>query len=302
MARSNYLAPVSCLVLLAPFLFLIEFCQGQTHDLRDDQILPTAIDAITANYAKLTTIRAKLYSVILDPKVDKAQIRTFPLEIGGVVNFTEAPRIATRVYFTAKGQDYRHERQGRAVSILQDGVFTQHNFKTNRTQTRPLSESGSMVELDPRTFGGRDQRYGLVELMNESQLISAEFQDGGIVTIETRAEAAAERGRSSATHRYTLDRERNWLPTRVIALHEDGLIATVTEFEYDEVLPNTWFIKQVTTNYAGRYEIREISPEVQWSQTHLVYTFGQPEFNVLISDSELTSLKPFAIEETESDR
>ncbi len=118
------------------------------------------------------------------------------------------------------------------------------------------------------------------------------FPVGGVVEIEAEIIPDEKTGHRGARYRYTLDRERNWLPIRVVSLRKDGMIGVVTDFEYNEVLPKTWFAKQVATNYAGSYEIREITPEVQWSKTHLVYTFGQPEFNVAVSDAELTSLEP----------
>lgn len=286
--------------IVALLLSPITYSHGQTTELRDAEILPTAIDAIVGNYEKLTTIRAKLYTVHLDSEVDKEQVRTFEVKGGDRITFTEAPRTARRVYFTSKGQDYRYEHRGQAVYICKDGTLTQHSFATSRTRSWPLSKSPGLVEMDPRTLGGRDVRYGLLSQIKESQLISADFRDDGIVEIATLSKVAAKRGQTTATHCYTLDRNRSWLPTRVVALRADGLIANVKDFEYDEVLPKTWFMKQVTTNYAGRYEIREISSDVQWSQTHLVYTFGQPEFNVPVSDAELTLLRPITIEEIEN--
>lgn len=117
------------------------------------------------------------------------------------------------------------------------------------------------------------------------------FPVGGVVEIEAEIIPDEKTRHRGARYRYALDRERNWLPIRVVSLRKDGMIGVVTDFEYNGVLPKTWFVKQVATNYAGSYEIREITPEVQWSQTHLVYTFGQPEFNDAASDAELTSLE-----------
>lgn len=279
---------------LAVVLSSFSCTHAQTRELDDSEILPAAIEAIIDNYEKLNTIQARLYSIDLDPKIDKKRTRTLALKGGGRMTLTESPRTTTRVYFASKGKNYRHERQGGFICNLIDGRLTQYNPKTKRVQTRRLRDSGSLVALDPRMLGGRDHRVGLVDQLKDSQLISVNFHDGGIVEISARTNAAAEHGQTDASHRYTLDSGRNWLPIRVIAFRRDGLVATVTDFEYDEALPKTWFMKQVTTNYAGNYQIPEVTPDVKWSQTNILFTFGKPSFNIPVSKQDLMSLTPTA--------
>ena len=188
--RNALVASLLCLSLL--FSHCTAHSQEPAVTPSDSEIIPKCVEAISANYAKLTTIRARLYWVLLDPKIDKEQVTEIGIPGGGIATLTEAPRTALRVKFTSKGSDYRHETPPGTIFIRRGETLTEVSEKT--VQTRKLSECPGYGTLDPRELGGNGFHHGLLDLLRKSKLLTSKSNDDGTIEIRAEIESPIERG------------------------------------------------------------------------------------------------------------
>jgi serine/threonine protein kinase len=267
-----------------------------------NQVLQNAIQGITENYARIPQLTVEIEKLSVTPSVEKRETITSSTK-DMTYSFNVAPVNISRSTVKLNGADFTcdtYERVGDKWTLVathsrNGDVWTYRSRVKNYIRTQAASELPSEQPVDPREFGGLDQRFGLLEQMRRCKALLITKQ-GDITSIEVEMADPPKYGyQPHQRFTYALDTSRNYLPISIIRHHADGNLNTLTEFTYDEVqFGKAWFMRSISQKFFTLEVAADSSESNDWRQLILHKVIGNikidPEVDSTVVDADEASM------------
>ncbi|MBN2293449.1 MAG: hypothetical protein JXM70_13550 [Pirellulales bacterium] len=255
-------------------------------------VFQTAMKEIENNYKNLRTVVVTYEQLHIDPSVDRRKKVEGKTGKGTHFSTTVAPIHISRRAVTIEGDNLRAESYERVgndwnhseTMVRKGGEWTTFARNSNFAQRKPAEHLGSLFPLDPRDFGGLDQRYGLLEQMRRSEA-KGFSRTGGIAEVVAEIVNRPRYGyQPEQRFTYLFDTRRNYLPRQVIRHYPDGSINVLSELSYEEVAPGkSWYVRELSQKYFAKAVAK--NPDSNgWHQLLVFKAVGPIRVNEDLSD------------------
>ncbi|MFN0054728.1 MAG: hypothetical protein ACKV0T_21360 [Planctomycetales bacterium] len=220
------------------------------------------IESIRQNYARLPVVRCRQRCSVLDPTVDKPEIRRGVAEKRGqlLVEMQVRPRTTTDTNLILAGDSIRadsliQETNSRWAVSMHSDIWM--SVGSELAERKYREDMGGEANIDPRNVGAFEQRKNFLDELRKA-FVSAHTtvrRDGMELLALDLTEYFAYQGKTfENTTQFEFDPARNYLPVRVMSTNpETKKILWVHDFDYQEVLPGSaWFLKKGIQRFFAR--------------------------------------------------
>ena len=265
------------------------------------EVFQTALESISRNYQYLKSVTVTFETISIDPSVERREKISGENKNGLHWSTTVAPVFVGRNTVSLEGRNLRSESYDRVGSewthvstwVRKGDVWTSYMPASNWAQRKLTEQLGSFLAVDPRDFGGLDQRYGLLEQMRRSEAKSISRRDGVVHLVAEIVNAPKYGYKPGQRFTYTFDTGRNFLPTQVIRHHANGSINVLTELSYEEVVPGaSWFVREMTQKYFNDDVSANSSDSDAWHQLRVHKAVGPIRVNEELHDDFKIDIPP----------
>ena len=235
------------MLLIAGLAFAPRAADSADSSPRD--LLDKVLSGITENYARLHSIQVVIEKTFVDPGVTERQVITNELPGGGTVTTVREPRRVQTERMLLRTPDFRSDPVDEAGQtwVFYKSIWTQYNPEGKQAWVRRPDQMPGLFPLDPRQFGSLEMRVGLFDRLKASTVLEAtrvDSPEGPRVRLLTEYPPAKGIDRRL---RWEFDPSKNYLPTSIAYLHDDGTINHNFDIAYQEVLPRSaWFLREAT--------------------------------------------------------
>ena len=258
-----------------------------------DDVLEHVIDGIERNYSGIHSARLTIEEVTISPDVERRETLTTETSNGAILTYSVAPVWIGRSELTLRGSDLRSDTTSRVgddweltgVTIHRDDVWTLYHLEQQWAQIKPTDDLHGRSPIDPRQFGAGDWRFDLVEQIRNQKVIEV-TRDGDADDARLRLLTEFHSGSDTVRRRiYEFDPSRNYLPTLVANLKDDGrTVNDAVEIDYQEVIPGTaWFFRDLSQKFFTDENTGDASG-TGWRQQVIWRTVGKVHINEEIPD------------------
>jgi len=289
-------AQVSGILLLLAGLAVAPRAADSADNSPRDQ-LDKVLSGITDNYARLHSIQVVIEKTCVDPGVTERQVITNELPGGGTVTTVREPRRVQTERILLRSPDFRSDPVDEAghTWVFHKSIWTQYNPEGKQAWVRRPDQMPGLVPLDPRQFGSLEMRVDLFDRLKASTVLEATRVDGqdGLPRVRLLTEYPAAKGLDRRL-RWEFDPSRNYLPTSIAYLHDDGSINHNFDIAYQEVLPRSaWFLREATCKIFPKKGAQRSDAD-GWSSSFTYRTKGEVLVNKLIPDNAFEFTLPAA--------
>jgi hypothetical protein len=209
-------------------------------------LVQTVISAIDTNYAQLTSSKAVLTITIDRPTIKAVEHHKHEFK-GGYDEWTLEPRSELKSIVLAQRNDVRADllkTQDNSIDMttnIVDGVVTKYSPTGKSAWIQPSAAFTDMCDIDPRNIGIYRPFGSYSDFLRNCHILQAEMRHSpeGATQIAVKVRHSP----SNWLVSFTFDTSHNCLPSLIVVHYDDGSINAVTRLQYQEVLPNIWFLK-----------------------------------------------------------
>lgn len=256
------------------------------------QVLEEIIGGVVRNNAGIQTARLKIERITIDPSVERRETKTAKSVDGkATLKLTVAPVFVRQSELVLRGPDFRSDTLERIggewksshVTIREGDVWTFYHPQTEWAEIQPSRSIASFAPIDPRDFGAKDQREGLLRRLWSLQVIEVQREQtlAGVPLIKVVAKGPAEGMRE----KYTFDASKNYLPTSIASVRGDGSLNSVVEINYREVGPGIWLAREYSRKFFAE-DCNATGPDgLEWTQLAIERVVGDVQVNEAVPDA-----------------
>ena len=281
-------ANVSCAVLV----FMAYSAGVPAPGSASDEILEQVIAGIERNYSQIQSATMIVEEVSISPNVERRETLTAESSGGAIISYTVAPVSTYRYELILRGDELRSDTISRVgddweltgVTIRRDDVWTLYHVDAQWAQIKPTSDLGGRFPMDPRQFGASDWRFDLVEQIRDLEFVGfIPYLADEVERLRLLTKRKTGSGAEQTTI-YEFDPSRNYLPTLVANLRDDGSINDSVEIDYQEVIPGSaWIFRDLSRKFFTDENEGELAAR-GWRQQIISRTVGKVTVNEEIPD------------------
>ncbi|MGQ0633022.1 MAG: hypothetical protein ACT4QC_00270 [Planctomycetaceae bacterium] len=255
-------------------------------DPESEALKEKVIEGVRQNYARLPVVRCRQVTSVLDPTVEKPEIRRgVALGRGELtVEMHLRPRTTTETDLLLAGDSMRaesliKETDSRWAVSMHGDIWM--SVGSELAERKYREDMGGEVNIDPRNVGAFEQRKKFLDELRNGFVSRREaFRRNGIELLALElTEYYSYQGKGfENTTRFEFDPARNYLPVRVMKTNpETKKVMWVHDFDYQEILPGSaWFLKKGRQRYYATKNADTpddgdwgpTDPDVGWSGPH----------------------------------
>lgn len=215
------------------------------------QLIDKILAGIEKNNSRIKSVETTIESVHIDPTVTKREVREFETPTGAKVTTVRQPRSVSQSKLILRGEEVRADSRGddrTETWLFSGGVWTQYVHESNTAWIRNPDQMPGMHPIDPRNFASTEIRESFTDGLRTGKVIDAEItQDAAGHPIATALIEFTGGKRKGRRYRCHFDPTKNYLPTQVAYLLDDGSVNVLIELSYQEVIDgSTWFLQTAT--------------------------------------------------------
>jgi len=214
-------------------------------------LVQTVRSAIDANFTQLRSFKAVLTITIDRPMVKAVEHHKREFK-GGYDEWTLEPRSELKSIVVAQQNDVRADLIKANTNVIDittnivDGVVTKYSPTGKSAWIQSAAAFTDMCDIDPRNIGIYRPFGSYSDFLRNCHILHAEMQHSpkGATEIAVKVRHSP----SNWLVSFTFDTSHNCLPSLIVVHYDDGSINAVTRFQYQEVLPNSWFLKKAVAH------------------------------------------------------